>query len=296
MEYQFKKRAKTADRRTRKFSADRLSKGKSYTSFKKYLQNPAKYCSANTLRNSIIPQSFTKGQRFLSAGTGGAKVEFTNVSNKMGSNIASSFGHGNKFTFKAMNNNPGPGCYDITSKRQKKNRRKIKCTFGITYDERKTCDINKDIKVFNWTAPGPGFYNDILTLKKSAPKYSLKRREKSYFDKKSPNPPPTQYTLNEKAVKCTKFMNVSFGKDIKSILKDIPQTPGPADYETVKRRESKSIVKSRKSHVMQLRPTSRECSLAVPLSGEPFSPLGALKRASRIIKRKRAKMLGLDFI
>ncbi|CAI2374685.1 unnamed protein product [Moneuplotes crassus] len=296
MEYRFKQRSKTAERRARKFSTDKLTKDKSVSFMKKFLKNPAQYNSANTLRNSIIPQSFTKGQRFLSAATGGSRAEFIDVSSNFGSNIASSFGHGSKFTFKALNNNPGPGSYEVSSKSLKKNRSQIKCTFGITYDQKKTCDINKNIKIFNWTAPGPGFYNDILCQKKSAPKFTLKRREKSYFDQKSPNPPPTHYTLKENATKCSKFLNITFGKDIKSTLKEIPQSPGPADYYPAKRRRTRSIAKSRKSHAIQLRPTSRECSFAVPLSGDPFSPMGGIKSATKAFRRKRAKAHGLNFI
>mmetsp|Transcript_27406 Transcript_27406/g.24291 ORF Transcript_27406/g.24291 Transcript_27406/m.24291 type:complete len:95 (+) Transcript_27406:247-531(+) len=80
----------------------------------------------------------------------------------------------NKVTFKAMNNNPGPGKYDVTFKRANKNRNKLKCTFGITFDQKKTCDIEKNIKIFNWTAPGPGFYKDCFVQMKSSPKYTLK--------------------------------------------------------------------------------------------------------------------------
>ena len=43
----------------------------------------------------------------------------------------------NKFEFKALNNNPGPGKYDVIFKRNKKNWDKSKWTFGITYNEKK---------------------------------------------------------------------------------------------------------------------------------------------------------------
>jgi len=90
-------------------------------------------------------------------------------------------------------------------------------------------------------------------------------------------------------------LNITFGKDIKITKKKIPQTPGPGDYSAKLSKRIASKITSRRPSA-QIRPTSRECSFAVPLSGEPFSPFGALKRASRMVRRKRVKLQASQFV
>lgn len=97
-------------------------------------------------------------------------------------------------------------------------------------------------------------------------------------------------------VKTSRFTNITFGKDVKVTLKDIERTPGPADYNTEDRRTTASEMRGTRHSQMQLRPASRECSFAVPLSGEPFSPFGALKSASRVMRKKRLKLQAKHFI
>ena len=78
-------------------------------------------------------------------------------------------------------------------------------------------------------------------------------------------------------------------------MKEIRQTPGPSDYKTGSRpNTSKPKIKVKQTE--HIRPSSRECSLAVPLSGEPFSPFGALKKATRIMRKNRAKLTLMDFV
>jgi len=94
MELDKKPRSRTADKRYRKFSSGKLRRGKSNVFLRNIPANVQQFQSSNTLRNSIVPQSFTKGERFKGFKSGGYKAEFLNTSHDFRSNVASSFGYG----------------------------------------------------------------------------------------------------------------------------------------------------------------------------------------------------------
>lgn len=121
-----------------------------------------------------------------------------------------------------------------------------------------------------------------------------------FLDKKNFNPSPWQYNINERQVTSHRFENTTFGKDIKETLKEIKQSPGPADYRTEDHRvlslAERTEKRAPRNSMIQIRPASRDWSFAVPLSGDPFSPFGALKTASRMMRQKRIKIQASHFI
>ena len=117
----------------------------------------------------------------------------------------------------------------------------------------------------------------------------------NFIDRTKSGPAPTQYTPNDDCIKDTKFNKISFGRDVKVTAKDIKISPGPADYTTINRKLAAQI-KAIQRPSLQLRPSSREWSFAVPLSGEPFSPFGELKTVSKILTKRRSKLLSSQFI
>lgn len=149
---------------------------------------------------------------------------------------------------------PGPDNYDI-----KRNvgiepiNLKRPCFFGHSYNSyRRTCDIQKGIKVFDYAAEktnAAGYYPNVESTKRHWPGYSQSRAKQFTLweaeEKKSlVTPGPLSYDQTDKAVKPARFDGVSLGMDMKCTARLIKLTPGPGDYDNIMKLDSAVVKKS----------------------------------------------------
>ena len=82
------------------------------------------------------------------------------------------------------------------------------------------------------------------------------------LDKNNHNPSPCQYDINENQVVLHRYENTTFGMDVKQTMKEIKQSPGPADYNTEDRRYEVLAQKAERraphNSMIQIRPASRD--------------------------------------
>lgn len=156
-------------------------------------------------------------------------------------------------------NNPAPDCYQV-----KRNtdiepvNLKRPCFFGHSYESyRRTCDIQKGVKVFDYAAEKTNaaqYYPNMVHAKKQVPGFSQSKAKQFTLweaeEKKSVvTPGPVSYNQNDRATKPSKFDGVSLGMGQKCTAVPVKLTPGPGDYNQINPTDS-AVVK--KSHNMML--------------------------------------------
>lgn len=138
-------------------------------------------------------------------------------------------------------NVPPPDTYDVKRNTDIKSvNPKQPCTFGHSFQNyRRTCDIQGDIKVYDFSANysnGAQYYPDVGIAKKQAPLFSQsKAKQFALWEQEEKQslvtPGPLSYNQSDNAIRATRFASISLGLDVKGNQKRIKLTPGPADYE-----------------------------------------------------------------
>lgn len=123
----------------------------------------------------------------------------------------------------------------------------------------------------------------------------MRKKNIMWFDQHSNRvkvyPGPGEYAVDDSSTKQTRFNRISLGYDVKQTAKAIKQTPGPQSYNTEAQvptlQEFKNIMRrnrlmsaqsqKQKSQHSIASISPRQCSMAVPMSGDPFTPTGSLK-------------------
>ena len=105
------------------------------------------------------------------------------------------------------------------------------------------------------------------------------------LERQSALPSPFHYTVKTESVLPTKYKRISFGYGIKSNSKDSKLSPGPGDYNLTSftDRFRPSIFRQTRSKqkgkfYRSLMTTPRDCSMATPLTGGVFDPMGVVTK------------------
>ncbi|CAI2368256.1 unnamed protein product [Moneuplotes crassus] len=265
---------------------------KTATTFTQSLNGFIEAQSSNTLRNSVAPISFPKAKRFNNPIPPGASVPFYNTARKFDKKKGTGFGYGKKLGPVMKSYSPGPGRYDdpsLLSLARLKDSKFKNAKFGGGYDRFKmTCDIPIGIKIYDdRDKPCPNFYKA-----KKYPQYSMGKKLPGMIEileKSAELPSPFHYKIKTEYVLPSRHKNVGFGYGEKSNKKDKELSPGPGDYNlnsfTDKFKPSiYSIVRKKQKGGLSrsIQPTPRDCSLAKPLSGGVFDPMGVVTKKGTV--------------
>mmetsp|Transcript_9879 Transcript_9879/g.11165 ORF Transcript_9879/g.11165 Transcript_9879/m.11165 type:complete len:192 (-) Transcript_9879:28-603(-) len=112
------------------------------------------------------------------------------------------------------------------------------------------------------------------------------------LEKSAALPSPFHYTVKTDSVLPGKYKKVGFGYGDKSNKKSAKMSPGPGEYNLTsftdkfrpsfyrmtRRSQEKRSQKSQRS----MQPTPRDCSLAKPLSGGVFDPMGVVTKKGTV--------------
>ncbi len=121
---------------------------------------------------------------------------------------------------------PAPNQYNVRAKLGQKKNPNQSCVFGISYGNyRKTCDISKDIKIYDYAANSQNLglgYPTLGLAKKAVPGYSQsKSKQRTLWhdeEKRSlQTPGPVSYnSLHDRIVQMTRFeQKGAMGLDVK---------------------------------------------------------------------------------
>ena len=115
-------------------------------------------------------------------------------------------------------------------------------TFGSSFGQyRRTCDIQSDIKIYDYAADKSNteqYYPAVQNVKRKWPGYSVGKAKQFVLwekdiKKSRMTPGPLTYQQSDGAIKPKRFNGIGLGLDIKCTLRDIELTPGAGDYNTV---------------------------------------------------------------
>ena len=133
---------------------------------------------------------------------------------------------------------------------------------------------------------------DVRHVKRQSRIYSMRptyMRAEEIFKKNEPRPSPCQYAIEEKLVKSTRYTAINAGGYSQKDGLAINKNPGPGHYKSpssiaddqFRRIElNKTFYSTQKSFLSKgtsLQYSPRNCSFALPNSGEPFTHTGAIK-------------------
>lgn len=181
-----------------------------------------------------------------------------------------------------------------------------KCTFGEPWARmRKRGDIlnSKNIDFLSLDTISPANYNpSVEKVKRFTGAFTcrprFKRPEDHHIEKRS-GPGPQVYTVEDKLVKQTRFVNVLAGGHAKKDSLVIDKNPGPGEYvlpntladvSLMKAKYSKPSLMSKQHSVLSqsvsVISSPRECAFSVPLMGDPFTPIGFIKPMTSSYNRR----------
>lgn len=177
--------------------------------------------------------------------------------------------------------------------------------FGISYDKFKLvsvgvinyiqkCDIDKGIKIYDdRDKPGPNSYHVEREFgSQGKPKFSIGKRlpgRIQSLEKQAFLPSPFHYSIKTDSVLPSKYKRIGFGYGLKSNSKASKRSPGPGEYNlsSFTDRCRPSLYKQtrkaqhRKTY-SSIQPSPRDCSLAKPLTGGVFDPMGVVTKDKTI--------------
>jgi hypothetical protein len=148
------------------------------------------------------------------------------------------------------------------------------------------------VKVYdNRNKPAPNSYNVVKSLgSQGVPRYSMGMKlpgRMQSIEKASVLPSPFHYSVKTGNVLPTNYKKIGFGYGVRSNEKDRKLSPGPGDYnlgsftdkfktsfyKEVRRQQMKSF---------SLQPSPRDCSMAKPLTGGVFDPMGVVTKEKTV--------------
>eukprot|EP00347_Sterkiella_histriomuscorum_P020022 403339398 len=274
----------------------------------------AEHQSANTLRNSVSPISFSKAERFQQIKTAARNTPFYPAKDPFKDKFCIphkkgwGFGYSSRPSIQKQaekKNIPSPLNYHKAEHSQFFSpKQKEKCFFGLSYANLKKCDIDNRsiIEHVSFDVVSPLTYSpDKSKVNKQPQAFSMSGRFphiSEIYRAKEKRPSPHDYKVQDKLVKTTRYSSLHAGGYSPKDYYKADRNPGPGQYENnptslgeITKKRSKILSSNFASKTgtqwfsFQQAQTAavspRECAFSTPNSGEPFNHFGSFRGFKR---------------